>query len=170
MRNNCQIIIISIAAIVGYLQFNVVANGVDQRYIYDAVSADDHRAVVIRLGANTVSVQDKSDAATSDNLSMESGNIRDCGNKYYFCVKGPLNVAIPKAKISKKWEFSGIFCSSSLKGHSNIYQITCISDAQRIKTTFIYSVLRGILSFKNTPIGGYTLYKLRGDRGLFDGF
>lgn len=167
MTINLRIIMILIITIASYLPFNLIARDGDQRYIYDAVSADDHRAVVINLDKKTVSIQDKSDAAASDYLSMESGEFVDCGNKYYFCVKGPLNVAIPKTNIGKKWAFAGIFCRSSLGRHGDVYQITCISSAQKIETILIYSASHGILSFKNTPIGGYTLYKLRGDRGLF---
>jgi hypothetical protein len=137
-------------------------------YIYDGATKGDQRAIVINIATTWVGVQNRSDASIDAFSNGFGGEFRDCGNKLYFCIVGPLNFAIPKklTHFKQKYEFNGMSCESVATKISDVYRITCMAGG-RVASVMNFSMIRGVLSFRDTPIGGRDLFKLRGSIGLF---
>jgi hypothetical protein len=138
----------------------------DQRYVYDSSENNDNRAIVFDRATHLADVQDKS---TTDAIhATEFGGVyEDCGNKHFFCLSGPLEIAIPKNISLANWQYHGLTCKSVATQKTGIYQVTCREAVRGNVFVVTYSVRRGILSFQHSPLGGDSLFTLRGASGLF---
>ena len=144
------------------------ATGRVNGYIYDGAARGDQRAVVINTATTWVGIQNRSSADIDASSTGFGGEFKDCGNKIYHCIDGPLNVAIPKKlpDFKQRYEFNGLMCESVPMRTNDVYKITCRSGSH-VASVVIFSIVRGVLSFRGTPIGGRDLFKLRGSAGLF---
>lgn len=167
MMTIARFLMLFAAVLIGCLTSSVKAGGRSQGYIYDAVAIGDHRAIVINNITARVSIQSKSTASVDQTSSTFGGEFENCGNQIYHCITGPVDIIIPKKMTLADWQYHGVFCKSRAEQHINIYLVTCKSGVSGVETIVTFSVLRGVLSFKNTPLGGRSLFKLRGYFGIF---
>ena len=147
----------------------VYAESKRQVYIYDGQAAGDQRAIVFNNLLNEVSVQNKSSAAIDSEPYAFGGSFRYCSSKHYYCILGPLNIVIPKdiGEFKYNWRYKGVVCRARTGLQRGVYTVMCKLDASGVESVVEFSPLRGILSFKNTPIGAGSLFRLRGCKGIF---
>jgi hypothetical protein len=140
-------------------------------YIYDAINADDNRAIVINRITHYVGIQDKRDVHLEASFGNFGSFYEDCGNDAFYCLSGPLDIVIPKSVAMKQWKYNGLSCKRLKEPQDDILSVTCTSSRlHHTGTSFTYSPSRGLLSFGNSPVGGVTRgngFALRGKRGLF---
>lgn len=90
-------------------------------------------------------------------VSEFGGDYEDCGNETFFCLAGPLDIIIPKSMSAKQWQYLGLSCKSVDEHGGDVIHVTCSSSRMyHTGTSFSYSRSRGVLSFGNSRIGGYT--------------
>lgn len=138
-------------------------------YVYDSAVAGDQRAVVFSDADSEVSIQNKVTASTIAMSHGFGGVFRYCSNGIYYCLSGPINVSIPKdlSTSSSEWTYNNFSCKSRSGRRRGVYVVICKNAGDEVESTVEFSHLRGILSFRNTPIGGGVLFKLRGRHGIF---
>ena len=147
----------------------VHADSKKQVYIYDGQAAGDQRAIVFNNLINEVSVQNKSIAAREAESYAFGGTFRYCTSKHYYCIFGPLNIVIPKdtGTFKYNWTYKGVVCRARTGLKRGLYTVMCKLGASGVESVVEFSSLRGILSFRNTPIGARSLFRLRGCKGIF---
>jgi hypothetical protein len=140
-----------------------------KNYVYDAISEGDNRAVVVNRVTRDVSIQDKREVSMDAIPEAFSGSYKDCGNKIFFCLAGPLDIVIPKSMPKKQWKYHGLSCKRVGEPEGDAIHVTCSSSRRyHTGTSFTYSLSRGVLSFGNSPIGGTRGgFRLSGKSGLF---
>lgn len=138
-------------------------------YIYDAMAAGDHRAVVIDAVTRYVAIQDRRDAKVDDQRGAFGGYYKNCGNARFHCLEGSLDIVVPRTISVRQWNYRGLSCKRTGEPVGDTIQVRCTSSRHyRTGTTFTYSLSRGILSFGNSRVGGTRGgFVLRGQHGLF---
>src|SRR6185312_10608389 len=141
----------------------VHADSKGQVYIYDGQAAGDQRSIVFNSYFNEVSVQNKLSAATESESHAFGGSFRTCTSKHYYCIFGPLNIVIPKdvGAFKYSWKYKGVVCRARTGLQRGLYTVMCKLGDNGVESVVEFSSLRGILSFKNTPIGAGSLFRLR---------
>jgi hypothetical protein len=135
-------------------------------YIYDSTS--DSRAIVLNLDSKMLSFQDKR-SIRIDEITEFSGSLEDCGNEKYFCLRGAVDIVIPKIfnAAQSKWTHRDITCSAKPINERKARKIVCLRAVDREGTEVEYSPSHGIVNLRQTPPHDQTLFRLRGDCGIF---
>lgn len=144
----------------------VDARNAPNAYIYD--STLDSRAMVFNFDSRMLSFQDKR-SIRIDEVTEFSGSLGDCGSEKYFCLRGAVNIVIPKIldATQSKWTYSDITCSAKPANAQNLRKIICLRTGDQGGTEVEYSPSHGIVNLRQTSPYDQTPFHLRGDCGMF---
>lgn len=133
--------------------------------IYDATT--DQRAMVFNFRTHWMSFQDKR-SANVESSSEFAGYFNDCTDSSYYCLSGPLSIAVPVTIKGHEWKHDGMSCKARMLTAANSYEISC-EDSDGRETSVNYSPLNGILVIRQVEGGSETDFLLRGNCGIFCG-
>ncbi len=168
MKKNISMLLgFAVVLVASCVNSYAVTSCVDQGYIYDAVGSDDKRAIVVDLSDKYISMQDKRQINIKSRSSEFAGKYTDCGNRSFFCISGPLEIVIPRDVSTMSWDYNHMSCSSHKTHRVGVFLATCVFGPRKRIITITYSALHGVLSFRNSPLGGDYIFELRGPDGLF---
>ena len=94
------------------------------------------------------------------------GRISICSTEKFHCIKGGLNVVVPKGEFEDgKWKFGGIECEMETSSAVEPKKlITCKESSHSV--SFVYSPVQGIISYMQSSQPN-DRYELIGSKGLF---
>jgi hypothetical protein len=98
------------------------------------------------------------------------GAIYFCSNNSFYCLD-ILNLSVPRQGMRGGWTHGSHRCQSlplAGNGRSGEFSIICRMNGSSRSVAFIYSLGRGIISYRRICAGcRNAVYSLRGSRGLF---
>ena len=137
-------------------------------YIYGVAGWADNRSTVIKIQGDTASTQSRRHADPSAEPGEFSELIEDCSDVTFVFISGPLTIRVPRDLGLAGWRYRGVTCLGRVQS-PGVLRYTChtMIYGRRVESAYVYSVSRGIVSFRGMPMEGPGWFRLRGSQGIF---